>query len=261
MKKLSVFFITILICVYFINGCADQKASVSVTAYSLVSGSFLGEVTLSADESGKINYIRFEEYYMPTTLFKVANYSDSEIAYAAKQSIVLSGGGEEEYVKYIDVDGENFTLYTLEYKDGNGESYSPKRYTIDYKSDVRKSLNSYIVTDEGAKWYVGALLKGRVTVGKKEDKKYIALAEASYRGGVCKSSTGYWSSEIEDTKGWALNIQLIQTQLLKEFNKGKELSFSDKELESMRIDSGATMQSFNDYAKLAYKACNMLVEK
>ena len=49
MKKLSVFFITILICVCFINGCADQKASVSVTAYSLVSGSFLCEVTLSAD--------------------------------------------------------------------------------------------------------------------------------------------------------------------------------------------------------------------
>lgn len=262
MKRIGLLFIFIVFCTLAFCSCdVDTGASKSVTEYSLVHNSYLGEVFMSADKSGKITLIRFEEYYMPTTLCKVSNYTLTDFSSDQLKTVVTTSGSEDVYVKNIDIDGENFELYTVEFKNDDGSSYDPKRYTVDYKSDSRKSLNSYIVTDEGAEWYVKALTGGMMTVGKMVDDEYQDIASVNYSGGICKSATNYWATNLGERKGWALNMHLIQIQLIKEFNKADNVSLSDVVLDTMKVDSGATVTSFNDYVKLAFKAYNVIIEK
>jgi hypothetical protein len=256
-KVLLTFILLIALSMTFIS-CNNNSGSKNVTAYGLVGSSYLCEIKIDADSSGRVVSVNIDEFYMPTSLCQAKNYSGSAFSSEDIQTVVNSSGKEVEYVKNIDIDGENFELVTIEYKDGEGKSYDPKRYTIDYKSSKKTSLNTYISTDEGGEWYVKMLRKGAVTVGKMADKKYQKVAEVSYMGGICKSSTGYWSTDLGTQKGWALNIQLIQTQLAKEFNKENVVSLSDAAIETMKLDSGATITSFKDYINLAFTAYNKI---
>ncbi|MEG1711279.1 MAG: hypothetical protein RR316_05740 [Clostridia bacterium] len=253
--------ILVLILSFSIFGCENSNTVRQVYAYAIVHSSYIGEVKLESDKSGRVVTVKFEEYFMPTTFFNVANYAMDKFSADNLTMVVTSNGKEAQYINNISIDGENYTLFTSEFKDEKGKSYDPKRYVIDYKSSNKTSLNTYISTDEGGKWYVQVLKSGLITVGKMDKKEYQKIAEVAYNGGISKSSTGYWSTDLGERKGWALNMHLIETQLIKEFNKAEVVSMTDKAMEKMKIDSGASAASFNDYVKLAFAAYKKITEK
>lgn len=254
-----IFVITLLLLV----GCQSTEIGTNKTvkAYGLINKSFIGEIIIQTDKSGKVVNIDIEEYYMPTTLFKASNYGNDKFGSDQLQNVVTSNGAEFEYIKNVSMNDEQFELFVSEYKDDDNKSFEPKRYTVDYRSKRKISLNTYISTDEGGEAYVKSLKSGNVTVGIYVNEHYQTVSEANYNGGINKSCTGYWAAELGETKGWALNMQLIKTQLIKECNKN-EINKPDKAaLNRMQVDSGATIEGFAEYVELAFKAYKKLTSK
>ena len=255
-KRLLYNLFIIMMFLLCVAGCGEDmhQPKKQSKAYGLTEGGFVCEISLERNQSGKICTMGIEEYYMPMYFFRADNYNIETLDGKQVKKVVDANGNEVEYVVNTAFKDEEFELYCIEFRNEDGASFEPKRYTVDYKSDRKKSLNTYIATDDGGKWYVASLKNGDVTIGIKQDDKYQAVAEAFYNGGINKSTTGFGTDVSDGSKGWALNMQLIKTQLIKEFNHRKINGITDAEIERMRINSGATVSAFGDYVKIAIKA-------
>ncbi len=246
-----------------VAGCEKNQIGTCVTvkAYGLIGWNSVGEVSLTTDKSGNVIDMTIEEYYLPSELFVAGNYRSETFASDQVETVIVADGSKKEYIKNVGIGKEEFTLFTAYYKSEDGDNFNPPRYTVNYRSKKKSSLNTFISTDEGGEYYVKMLRKGEITVGIVSNGKYQMVAQANYLGGINKSCTGYWSSDLGERKGWALNIQLFKTKMIEIFNK-KEVNKPNKaEIEKMKIDSGATFSSFADYTELAYKAYKKLTGK
>ncbi len=261
-RKIVVLIVVLSVFALLPVGCerSSTGANMTVTAYGTV-GNCIGEVSLTTDKSGAVVDMTVEEYYTPHNLFLLSEYDRTLFGEGQTEKAVLSDGKNYEYIKTVSVGGETFTLYKTELKDKDGKSYKTPRFSVDYSSKNKKSLKSYISTDEGGEYFVKMLKRGEVTAGIVVNGKYQAVAQAKYLGGINKSCTGFWSEDLSESKGWALNVQLFKTKMIKEFNKN-EVNKPDKDYtEEVKTASGATFSSFEDYVYIAYKAYKKLTSK
>lgn len=216
----------------------DKKA----TAYGLVHGHYVGEVTVTV-ANDKVKDVKIEEYFLPYSWAKVSNEPGDLV-------VVVDGSkGASNYAKYIKIGDKLFTAEVL------GEA---KSQTINYKADGVANLEEYVKTHDNAKWYVDQVKADKFFVANASGVKETTLTrnDATSNTSMKKSESGYWPKGDKYPLGWSGNVEAMIEAFVGEKLTATETTkdATSKKWSFGTVETGATLTDFADYYKLAKAA-------
>lgn len=224
--------------------CDSKKEA---TAYGLVHGHYVGEVTVTVAEDGTVGSVSIEEYFLPYSWAKVSETTGDVLA-------VVGSRGTSNYAKYVKIGDKLFTGSVT----GTVEE---KNQVIVYSAEGIANIETWVENAENAEWYVKQINANKFFLADSEGKEVTNLtrSDATSNKSMKKSESGYWFGENYPL-GWAGNVAamveaFVGTKLEATVTSEdqdpvtKFWSFGD-------VETGATLTDFIDYYTLAQAAFN-----
>lgn len=227
--------------------CDSKKEA---TAYGLVHGHYVGEVTVALDKDGKVESVVMEEYFLPYSWAKTTQTEGADVL-TVVGTARTGGFTYAYYAKYIKIGDKLFTGSVI------GEEGAQ---SIKYSAEGIADIEEWVKNHDNAKWYVKQVNANKFFIADSAGKEHATLTrgDATSNTSMKKSEAGYWVVDAPRL-GWKGNIEAMVSVLV-----GMDLS-NVKPADYAKVDgvwnigdvvTAATLTDFADYINLAVAAFN-----
>lgn len=233
-----------LVAALTLAACNSEKKA---TAYGLVHGHYVGEITVEVASDGTVKTVSIEEWFLPYNWAKV---TVTDTANVPADVLAVDGSrAVSYYAKYVKIGDKLFT---------GAVSGAAKAQVITYSSRDITNIETWVEDHDNAKWYVDQIKDEKFFIAKVDGTENTALvrSDANSNTAMNKSESGYWTVATP-ALGWAGNVEAMVTAFV-----GTKMEATAEELvkdgtwKIADVTTTATVTDFADYYLLAQVAYN-----
>lgn len=233
-----------LVAALTLAACNGEKKA---TAYGLVHGHYVGEITVEVASNGTVKTVSIEEWFLPYNWAKV---TVADTANVPADVLAVDGSrAVSYYAKYVKIGDKLFT---------GAVSGAAKAQVITYSSRDITNIETWVKDHDNAKWYVDQIKDEKFFIAKVDGTENTALvrSDANSNTSMKKSDSGYWTGDNYPL-GWAGNVEAMVTAFV-----GTKMAATEAQLvkdgtwKIADVTTTATLSDFADYYLLAQAAYN-----
>jgi hypothetical protein len=233
-----------LVAALTLAACNSEKKA---TAYGLVHGHYVGEITVEVASDGTVKTVSIEEWFLPYNWAKVTVADPANMP--ADVLAVVGSRGTSYYAKYVKIGDKLFT---------GAVSGAEGSQAITFSSRDITNIETWVEDADNAEWYVDQIKDEKFFIAKVDGTENTALvrSDANSNKAMNKSESGYWSGDNYPL-GWAGNVEAMVTAFV-----GTKMEATAEELvkdgtwKIADVTTTATLTDFADYYLLAQVAYN-----